>query len=115
LHKKAKSLLKTPVPQHPEAKNVISDLIPGKGNRLIVLLHGPPGAGVGKTVTAESLALQYGNPLYSISMSDVRTSATIVEQNLIHVFELATHVSNLSEIVLHFIIKSRNLGRAKRI
>jgi SpoVK/Ycf46/Vps4 family AAA+-type ATPase len=89
LDKKSKNILKTLVLQHSNETNKIDDLIPGKGNGLIVLLHGPPG--VGKTLTAESLALLSGKPLYSVSMSDVGTSPTVVEKNLIRVFELATH------------------------
>jgi SpoVK/Ycf46/Vps4 family AAA+-type ATPase len=89
LDSKSKNILKTLVLQHSNETNKIDDLIPGKGNGLIVLLHGPPG--VGKTLTAESLALLSGKPLYSVSMSDVGTSPTVVEKNLIRVFELATH------------------------
>jgi SpoVK/Ycf46/Vps4 family AAA+-type ATPase len=89
LDKKSKTLLKTLVMQHAKNDSIIDDLIPGKGNGLIVLLHGPPG--VGKTLTAESLAMLSGKPLYSVSMSDIGTSPTVVEKNLIRVFELATH------------------------
>lgn len=89
LPEKSKKLLKTLVTQHSKDDAVLQDLIPGKGNGLIVLLHGPPG--VGKTLTAESLAILSGKPLYSVSMSDVGTSAEVVEENLVRVFELATH------------------------
>ena len=51
LDKKSKELLKTLVFQHSKDPEPIDDLIPGKGNGLIVLLHGPPG--VGKTLTVE--------------------------------------------------------------
>ena len=90
LDKTNKRLLKTLVKEHSRnGSRLVDDLIPGKGNGLIVLLHGPPG--VGKTLTAESLAMLCGRPLYSISMSDVGTSPASVEQNMIKVFELATH------------------------
>jgi len=89
LDNRNKELLKTLVLQHSKNGKLVDDLIPGKGNGLIVLLHGPPG--VGKTLTAESLAILSGKPLYSVSMSDVGTSPTVVEKNLVRIFELSTH------------------------
>jgi SpoVK/Ycf46/Vps4 family AAA+-type ATPase len=89
LDKKTKDLLKNLVTEHARSDSAIDDLIPGKGNGLIVLLHGPPG--VGKTLTAESLAMLSNKPLYSVSMSDIGTSPTTVERNFGRIFELATH------------------------
>jgi len=86
---KTKELLKTLVTEHAKNSTPLDDLIPGKGNGLIVLLHGPPG--VGKTLTAESLAMLSGKPLYSVNISDIGISPAVVEQNLVRVFELATH------------------------
>lgn len=88
LDKDTKAMLSNLVQQHSKSYTLINDLIPGKGNGLIVLLHGPPG--VGKTLTAESLALQSGKPLYSVTMSDVGTSPESVEENMKRVFELST-------------------------
>ncbi|KAH8891768.1 P-loop containing nucleoside triphosphate hydrolase protein [Thozetella sp. PMI_491] len=45
------------------------DLIDGKGEGLVVLLHGPPG--VGKTLTAESLAEIVQKPLIALSVGDL--------------------------------------------
>lgn len=89
LASKTKELLKTLVLEHAKNQSPLDDLIPGKGNGLIVLLHGPPG--VGKTLTAESLAMLSGKPLYSVTISEIGTSPAVVEQNLIRIFELATH------------------------
>ena len=89
LDMKSKEMLKTLVIQHSKGTGPIDDIIPGKGDGLIVLLHGPPG--VGKTLTAESLAKLSGKPLYTISMTDVGTSPLVVGKNLVRVFELATH------------------------
>ncbi|KAK6506459.1 hypothetical protein TWF506_011367 [Arthrobotrys conoides] len=66
----------------------VNDFIPGKGNGLVILLYGPPG--VGKTSTAETIAIATRKPLFSISVSDVGTKAKHVESNLSRIFALAT-------------------------
>jgi SpoVK/Ycf46/Vps4 family AAA+-type ATPase len=57
------------------------DLVRGKGQVLIILLHGPPGSG--KTSTAETIAAYTRRPLYSITCGDIGTEAPIVEKNLL--------------------------------
>ncbi len=89
LDRRNKEILETLIKQHAKDVNPLEDIIPGKGEGLIVLLHGPPG--VGKTLTAESLAKLTNKPLFSVSMTDVGTSPVVVEKNLLRVFELATH------------------------
>jgi SpoVK/Ycf46/Vps4 family AAA+-type ATPase len=89
LDKKSKEYLKSLVTEHAKPNQTVDDLIPGKGNGLVVLLHGPPG--VGKTLTAESLALLANKPLYTVSMSDLGTTPVTVEQNFNRIFGLATH------------------------
>ena len=49
---------------------------------------GPPG--VGKTSTAETVAIAACKPLFSISVADVGTKAKKVEANLAKLFDLAT-------------------------
>ena len=49
---------------------------------------GPPG--VGKTSTAETVAIAARKPLFSISVADVGTRAKKVEANLAKIFALAT-------------------------
>lgn len=88
LRKKDKDTLKSLVVEHAKS-DVIEDVIPGKGKGLVVLLHGPPG--VGKTLSAESLAILTDKPLYSVSMADIGISPRTVESNLRRIFELATH------------------------
>lgn len=56
------------------------DLVRGKGQGLIILLHGPPGSG--KTSTAETIAAYTQRPLYSITCGDLGLTATEVEQHL---------------------------------
>ena len=48
---------------------------------------GPPG--VGKTLTAESVALATGKPLLPVSVADIGLKPENVEENLVHVFKLA--------------------------
>lgn len=56
------------------------DLVRGKGQGLIILLHGPPGSG--KTSTAETIAAYTQRPLYSITCGDLGLVAATVEDNL---------------------------------
>ena len=54
------------------------------------LLTSPLGApGVGKTLTAESVASLVGKPLFSVGVSDIGLEGQRVEMNLQRVFELA--------------------------
>ncbi|KAI0892965.1 hypothetical protein F4806DRAFT_488633 [Annulohypoxylon nitens] len=63
-----------------------TDLIQGKGNGLILLLHGSPGTG--KTLTAESVAEMTKKPLYRVTCGDIGTKAEEVEKYLESVFYL---------------------------
>lgn len=56
------------------------DLVRGKGQGLIILLHGPPGSG--KTSTAETIAAYTQRPLYSITCGDLGLDAEEVEDHL---------------------------------
>jgi SpoVK/Ycf46/Vps4 family AAA+-type ATPase len=57
-----------------------TDLIDGKGNGLIILLHGGPGTG--KTFTAESVAEIAQKPLYRVTCGDIGTTPKRVEEYL---------------------------------
>ena len=63
-----------------------TDLIMGKGNGLILLLHGGPGTG--KTLTAESVAEIAEKPLYRVTCGDVGTKPEDVEKYLESVLHL---------------------------
>ncbi|KAI1805102.1 hypothetical protein F4811DRAFT_249179 [Daldinia bambusicola] len=70
------------------------DLIQNKGRGLVVLLHGVPG--VGKTATAEAVAMEYRKPLFVITCGDLGLTPSEVEYSLNNVFRLA----NLWDCVL---------------
>lgn len=63
------------------------DLIQGKGRGLVVLLHGVPG--VGKTATAEAVAMENRKPLFVITCGDLGLTPHEVEASLKNVFRLA--------------------------
>ncbi|KAJ5564920.1 hypothetical protein N7513_001162 [Penicillium frequentans] len=56
------------------------DIVQGKGRGIIMQLSGPPG--VGKTLTAESVAEVMQVPLYAMSAGDLGISAEKVERSL---------------------------------
>ncbi|KAF9875578.1 hypothetical protein CkaCkLH20_06959 [Colletotrichum karsti] len=58
----------------------MDDLVSGKGNGLIMLLHGSPGTG--KSLTAESVAEYAEKPLYRVTCGDIGTEPTAVEKYL---------------------------------
>ncbi|KAF4628427.1 hypothetical protein G7Y89_g9723 [Cudoniella acicularis] len=63
------------------------DVIRGKGKGVVILLHGAPG--VGKTATAEAVALENRKPLFPITCGDLGTSAEDVEKRLKDIFRYA--------------------------
>ncbi|KAG8533371.1 uncharacterized protein KY384_002154 [Bacidia gigantensis] len=63
------------------------DVIKGKGKGLIFLLHGVPG--VGKSLTAESVADFCKRPLYTITAGDIGASSHTVELGLGKALRLA--------------------------
>ncbi|KAJ5928290.1 ATPase AAA-type core [Penicillium verhagenii] len=85
LHSTKKELIRALVKKH-DATNESTDVIEGKGNGLILLLHGGPGTG--KTLTAESVAELTHRPLYRVTCGDVGTNADDVEEYLESVLHL---------------------------
>jgi SpoVK/Ycf46/Vps4 family AAA+-type ATPase len=63
-----------------------TDIVRGKGNGLIMLLHGGPGTG--KTFTAETVAEIAEKPLYRVTCGDIGTRPEEVEQYLESVLHL---------------------------
>jgi hypothetical protein len=69
-------------------RETFDDVIEGKGRGMIVLLSGPPG--VGKTLTAESVAEEMKVPLYMMSAGDLGLDPRRVEQKLQDILEMCT-------------------------
>jgi len=65
-----------------------TDVIAGKGEGTIFLLHGPPG--VGKTLTAEAIAELLHKPLYVVSMGELGTTPEALEERLLDILDLCT-------------------------
>ncbi|KAI0148459.1 P-loop containing nucleoside triphosphate hydrolase protein [Xylariaceae sp. FL1272] len=63
------------------------DIIKGKGGGVVILLHGPPG--VGKTLTAESVAESVKKPLYMVTAGDLGTEPEQLELKLSEIFQSA--------------------------
>ena len=85
IDRKAKDLIRALISNQIESERS-TDLISGKGNGLILLLHGSPGTG--KTLTAESVAEIAEKPLYRVTCGDVGTKAEDVERYLESVLHL---------------------------
>ena len=65
----------------------VKDVVEDKGKGLVILLHGPPG--VGKTLTAETIAEATGKPLFIVSVAEIGLNASKAEKNLEQMFALA--------------------------
>lgn len=79
LNKKTKRLIQALISNQIETGKS-TDLISGKGNGLIMLLHGGPGTG--KTLTAESVAEIAKKPLYPVTCGDIGTKPEDVDRYL---------------------------------
>ena len=64
------------------------DFVQGKGKGIIMLLAGPPG--VGKTLTAESVAEALRAPLYSIGAADLGSKPVKLENKLHDILEMCS-------------------------
>ncbi len=71
-----------------KSKQTFDDVIEGKGKGIILLLCGPPG--VGKTLTAESVAEEMRVPLYMMSAGDLGLDPRSVETKLASILEMCT-------------------------
>lgn len=85
IKEKTKQLIQALISNHIEAERS-TDLISGKGNGLVMLLHGGPGTG--KTLTAESVAEIARRPLYPVTCGDIGTEPGRVETYLESVFHI---------------------------
>ncbi|KAF2656396.1 P-loop containing nucleoside triphosphate hydrolase protein [Lophiostoma macrostomum CBS 122681] len=70
------------------AEDLLDDAIEGKGKGIVMLLTGEPG--VGKTLTAESVAEHMRVPLYPMSAAQLGINSETVEQSLSDILEMVT-------------------------
>ncbi|KAI5816128.1 hypothetical protein BZA77DRAFT_387834 [Pyronema omphalodes] len=92
LPEKKKSIVKALVETHTKNKQGkkkpgIDDIIKGKGQGLVVVLHGRPG--VGKTLTAEGISESLQLPLYMIGTSQLSTTPEKLDAQLTQILEVA--------------------------
>ncbi|ETS74539.1 hypothetical protein PFICI_13023 [Pestalotiopsis fici W106-1] len=64
------------------------DIIKGKGQGLVLVLHGPPG--VGKTLTAECVAEWVQCPLFTVSSGDLGTDSNALQKRLNEIMDMAS-------------------------
>ncbi|KAK7420310.1 hypothetical protein QQZ08_010443 [Neonectria magnoliae] len=81
-----KELIQAMVTIHGQQSSTAQDIIDGKGQGLLILLHGGPGTG--KTLTAESIAEVQERPLYRVTCGDIGIEPKDVEQYLGDVLEI---------------------------
>ncbi|KIW33385.1 uncharacterized protein PV07_00240 [Cladophialophora immunda] len=91
LDEKDKKMIKALVENHESSKDTsqaqVNDIIESKGKNLVILLHGPPG--VGKTLTAETIAEATGKPLLVVTVAEIGLDASKAEKSLEQIFYLA--------------------------
>ncbi|OAP62732.1 hypothetical protein AYL99_01959 [Fonsecaea erecta] len=91
LDQKDKNMIKALVENHESSKDTnqtqVNDIIESKGKNLVILLHGPPG--VGKTLTAETIAEATGKPLLVVTVAEIGLEASKAEKSLEQIFYLA--------------------------
>ena len=69
-------------------EHTFDDVVRGKGKGIILLLSGSPG--VGKTLTAESVAEEMRTPLYMLSAGDLGTAPKEIESSLTRTLSMTT-------------------------
>ncbi|KAF3901797.1 hypothetical protein AA313_de0205629 [Arthrobotrys entomopaga] len=88
LPEETKELICGLVESHIKDASHFDDFVEGKGKGLISVLHGAPG--LGKTMTAETVAEYTKSPLYTVSAGSLGTDAYTVETNLEKILQMCT-------------------------
>lgn len=87
LDEEYKDIVQAMVSSYVDKTAMLDDLVAGKGNGLVALLHGPPGSG--KTLTAECVADSFEKPLYQVACGDIGTDPEGLEERLEEIFDYA--------------------------
>ncbi|KAI0976983.1 P-loop containing nucleoside triphosphate hydrolase protein [Xylaria arbuscula] len=82
-----KKTIQALVSMHTKERQTVDDIVDGKGQGLVFVLHGPPG--VGKTLTAECVAEYVQRPLYLVSSGDLGVSSTSLDESLTRIMDMA--------------------------
>ncbi|EWC48972.1 hypothetical protein DRE_00277 [Drechslerella stenobrocha 248] len=95
LPKNQKTLIRALIESHTKGSGIakegevdFDDIIQGKGQGLVMLLHGKPG--LGKTLTAESISETLKRPLYVLSAGDLPPDPSKLEHHLSTVLDVAS-------------------------
>ncbi|KAI0902231.1 P-loop containing nucleoside triphosphate hydrolase protein [Annulohypoxylon nitens] len=88
LDQDTKKTVQAVVATHSSSRDGFDDIVKGKGQGLVCVLHGPPG--VGKTLTAECVAEYVKRPLYMVSSGDLGVSSGHLDLNLTRIMDLAS-------------------------
>ncbi|KAI0851001.1 P-loop containing nucleoside triphosphate hydrolase protein [Daldinia vernicosa] len=83
-----KKTVQAVVSTHSSSRDGFDDIVKGKGQGLVCVLHGPPG--VGKTLTAECVAEYVKRPLYMVSSGDLGINSSYLDLNLSRIMDLAS-------------------------
>ncbi|KAK6854157.1 P-loop containing nucleoside triphosphate hydrolase protein [Apiospora arundinis] len=76
------------VSMHSTRQSSFDDIVKGKGQGLVCVLHGPPG--VGKTLTAECVAEYVKRPLYMVSSGDLGIDASNLDRSLAKIMRMTS-------------------------
>lgn len=74
------------VSNHTRERPGFDDIVKGKGQGLVCVLHGPPG--VGKTLTAECVAEYVQRPLYMVSSGDLGCVSSELDAQLTQIMDM---------------------------
>ncbi|KAK0624894.1 P-loop containing nucleoside triphosphate hydrolase protein [Bombardia bombarda] len=81
-----KKTVRALVSSHSQKRDSFDDIVKGKGQGLVCVLHGPPG--VGKTLTAECVAEYVQRPLYMVSSGDLGTDSGDLDHELTRIMDM---------------------------
>jgi len=76
------------VSSHTRDRETFDDIVKGKGQGLVCVLHGPPG--VGKTLTAECVAEYVRRPLFMVSSGDLGGNSSSLDAELTKIMDMTS-------------------------